>query len=175
MRKIPFVNDTEKALYDNGRIALTDERLYYNDRMSSALKKLFYTRIIEVKDISSVGYGVVRNYAFLWLSIFFIVLGLGGTAWMSYYFINNSMTQLKLVIFLLSIAGCALLFMMFILLFIFKKEIKATVDYTYAHNKLSIHFRNEKDMHVFVRVLFKAMDKNNKPKQIRPNRLNLPF
>ena len=65
--------------------------------------------------------------------------------------------------------------MMFILLFIFKKEIKATVDYTYAHNKLSIHFRNEKDMHIFVRVLFKAMDKNNKPKQIRPNRLNLPF
>jgi hypothetical protein len=52
MRKIPFVNDTEKALYDNGRIALTDERLYYNDRMSSAFKKLFYT--ISLYSITSI-------------------------------------------------------------------------------------------------------------------------
>lgn len=175
MKQIPFVSENEKGLYDNGSIAITNERLYYKANVSSTTKKLYFTRVIELKSISSVGYGVVRNYFFIWAAILCLLVGLGGGIAMTIFFLNSWMTTKKLIVFLVSIALTIIVAIIFFILFANKKEAKVTIDYNSSHTKLSLRFMREKDIDLFIKVLFKALDEASKPNQIRPNRLNLPF
>ena len=136
MRQIPFVSENEKGLYDNFNVALTDQRLYYKAKVSSTTKKLYFTRVIELKSISSVGYGCVRNYLFIFAAIFCLLVGLGGSIAMTIFFLNSWMTTKKLIVFIASIILTIIGAIIFIILFYNKKEVKVTIEYSLSNSKL---------------------------------------